>query len=468
MSLLVVKNGSVVTMDNKRRIIEDGTVAAENGHITYVGPSDKYVPPTEPDISIDAREMAIFPGFINAHCHSIQSLLRGGISQDKGLTEWLMRVLGPGLSAFTAEDASVGATLFCLEVLASGVTTIVDNADWGRVRPIADATIKALQDIGIRAVYARMFRDVQPLDHGKEYDEYNKSILEGTKEAIDSIETLMKDYHGSADGRISVWPAPATPYTATLEGLEGVKELMKKHGVMATLHFAEPKLPVTWLGRSTEPLFKNEFLSPGVLLAHAVWVDDKDLRLLKKHDVKVAHQPSSNMFLGCGIAPISQMLARGITVGLGTDDANCNENANIVSEMKMAALLQKVSNLDSGAITAEKILEMATIDGARAIGLEQEIGSLEVGKKADLAVFKLRTPWFTPCHSIPATLVYQGSGATAEYTIVDGQVLVGEGKPAFVRDQDLQEFLAEAQARSEAIISRAGQKKFAKRPWKTS
>jgi cytosine/adenosine deaminase-related metal-dependent hydrolase len=136
--------------------------------------------------------------------------------------------------------------------------------------------------------------------------------------------------------------------------------------------------------------------------------------------------------------------------------------------MKMAALLQKVSNLDSGAITAEKILEMATIDGARAIGLEKEIGSLEVGKKADLAVFKLRTPWFTPCHSIPATLVYQGSGATAEYTIVDGRVLVREGKPALFRDQDLGEFLAEAQARSEAIISRAGQKEFAKRPWKTS
>jgi len=468
MSLLVVENGSIVTMDDQRRIIEDGTVAAENGRIAYVGPSDKYVFPKKPDNSIDAKGMAVFPGFINAHCHSIQSLLRGGVSQDKGLTEWLMGVLGPGLSVFTAEDAYIGAMLFCLETLTSGVTTIVDNADRGRIRFIADATIKALQDIGVRAVYARMFRDVQPPDHGTEYDQYNKSFLEETEEAIDSIEALIRDYHGSADGRISVWPAPATPYTASMRSLVGVRELMSTHGVMATLHFAEPKLPVTWIGRSTESLVKSEFLGPDVLLAHAVWVDDKDLRLLKEHNVKVAHQPSSNMYLGCGIAPISQMVSQGITVGLGTDDANCNENANLISEMKMAALLQKGSSLDSGAIIAEKILEMATIDGARAIGLEKEIGSIEVGKKADLTVLNLRTPWFTPCHSIPATLVYQGFGATADYTIVDGKILVREGKPMFLRDQDLQEFLVEAQARSDAIVARAGLKGFSNRPWKTS
>jgi atrazine chlorohydrolase/5-methylthioadenosine/S-adenosylhomocysteine deaminase/melamine deaminase len=468
MSVLVVKNGAIVTMDGKRRIIENGTVVAENGRITYVGPTDKSPPSRESDVTIDAEEKAILPGFINAHCHSIQSLLRGGISQDKGLMEWLLRALAPGLSVFTPEDAYVGATLFCLEALASGVTTIVDNGDWGKVRPIADATIKAFQDIGVRAVYARMFKDVGPsADYGKLYDEYAKATVESTEEAIDDIEGLIKDYHGSTNGRISVWPAPSNPYTLSSRGFERVRDLMKGYGVMATLHFAEPKPPVTWMGRSTEPLVENDFLGPNVLLAHSVWVDDKDLRLFKEYGVKIVHLPCSNAYLGCGIAPISQMIARGITVGLGTDDANCNENANFFSEMKMAALLQKGVNMDPGAITAEKILEMATIDGASAIGLEKEIGSLEVGKRADMVVVSLRTPWFTPCHSIPATLVYQGSGATANFTIVDGKVIIRQGKPTFLGDRELMEFLGEAQRKSEAIVERAGVVGLSKRPWRS-
>ncbi len=218
---------------------------------------------------------------------------------------------------------------------------------------------------------------------------------------------------------------------------------------------------------ATQYLSYLGYLGPSLLAGHCVWMNDRDLRLLKKYDVKVSNLAVSNQYLASGIAPIAKMVNQGITVGIGTDDTNCNDSANMLSDMKHVALVQKVNNLDAGAMTAEKVLEMATIDGARAVGMESEIGSIEVGKQADIIVIELQRPYLVPCHHIPSVLVYQANGSEVDTTIVAGRVLMESGRLVEISEVDERNTLAAAQEASVRIAERAGMTWRTDRGWPT-
>jgi atrazine chlorohydrolase/5-methylthioadenosine/S-adenosylhomocysteine deaminase/melamine deaminase len=350
----------------------------------------------------------------------------------------------------------------------SGTTTVVDNVIWGNRGHLTQEVLNLYQQVGLRAIYARMFTDIPlaesvPLVSSLQRKEPSvRKVLfprEDTEKALLAIEDLMSHYNrAQGEGLVQVWPAPGIPLFVSPEGLVGSLELARKYDAMLTTHLAETQSTSSFQGISvTQYLETLGVLDTRLVAAHCVWMEERDLRLMKKYGAKVVNNVVSNMFLGSGIAPVSTMVSLGIPVGLGTDDANCNDSANMLADMKFAALAQKARQLDAAALSAEKALEMATIDGARAIGLEDTIGSLEAGKRADLIILDMEAPHLKPCHHIPSTLVYQARGTEVESVMVNGKWLLQDRQPLFLKGlQEEKRILADAQRISETILQRAG------------
>ena len=473
---LAVINAKILTLDPDRRVIERGLVAVDGDRITAIGGPDA-VKAEGAGRVIDAGGKVLMPGFVNAHTHAIHNLLRGGLSDDRVLYDWLLNVLYPGVLAYTAEDATVAARLFCVEAIRAGITTVVDNADYGRLDYLADATIDTYKQVGMRAIYARMFSDYTPPElipyieaiEAKEPDvHHDPNPIEETAAAMESMSRLISRHHGAANGRIQVWPSPGIAIFTSREGLLGAKDLAKRNGTMLTIHVAESKFDAQQHGVSgVEYLASIGFLGPEVLCGHCVQLDDNDIRMFKVLDVKMSNNVVSNMFLASGIAPVAKLVLAGVTVGIGTDDCNCNGSVNMLSDMKFAALAQKVKYGNSAAITAEKVVEMATIDGARAVGLQDQIGSIEVGKKADFILVDLAHPQAVPAFSIPSVLVYQCYGNEVDTVVIDGEVLMEGRRLTKLTQEEESELLTSAQKASEAVVERAGMQRIRDRGWKS-
>ncbi|MGD9764636.1 MAG: amidohydrolase family protein [Candidatus Binatia bacterium] len=487
MADLLIENVTVLTMDPTRRIIPNGYVTVTGNRIEVVG-SGKPERESAKE-RIDGNGGVLTPGFISTHQHLIDSLMRGGLEQDRNLFDWFLNVYYGGLAAYTPEDCGLAARLNVAEAIRAGVTTINDN--WGvntgdelqRVNDCAEATLEAYREIGIRLIFARMFVDTMPpywgplIDNllrkvpGKTLD--SRTIAEDTDRVLTSIESLMQKHHGTENGRIHACPSPMLPQCGTPEALQGSLELARRFDTIVPIHVCESNMDArvfseTWGGLSCTDYLNNlGFLDSRVLAAHCVWLNDRDIRLLKVNDVKVAHNPSTNMFLASGIAPIPKMIASGITVGLGIDDTTTGSNVDMLREMRHAALLHKVANLDAGAMTAEKVLEMATIDGARAIGLERDIGSLEPGKKADLVLFDTDRPHWYPRHHLASTIVYQAHPDDVRTVVIDGAVVMRDRVLAWMDADEERELCRKAQRASEAIIERAGLQVLRNRGWQS-
>ena len=464
---LLIRDAHVVTMDGDRRVLAPGYVAVDGDTIIGVGPMAecRY---ERAERVIDAAGKAVLPGFVNAHTHAIHILMRGGLSDDRTLYDWLFNVVLPGLQVYGRADVELAARLYCLEALRSGITTFVDNVEFPADRwdMAADAAISVYREAGLRVMFARMFYDhtppgflpvIEAMEAKEPAVRHDPGDVESTAAALDSIERIVRRHHGSGDGRIQVWPSPGVAIFCSREGLLGARDLARRNGTMLTLHLAESPHDRYQSGLpSIEYLGDIGFLGPDVLAGHCVQADANDIRVLKRFGVKVATNPVSNLYLGSGIAPVAEMHAAGLTVGLGTDDGNCNNSVNMLADMKVAALAQKGRYQRGTAITAGKVLEMATIDGARAIGMEDKIGSLEPGKQADLVLLDLCRANMVPWHSIASALVYQADGTEVETVVIGGRVVLdGRRMDGLPPDRE-RGLLAGAQAASERIAARAG------------
>jgi cytosine/adenosine deaminase-related metal-dependent hydrolase len=474
MTTRAITNGIVVTMNPERMVHRSGTVVIEDDQIAAVGPTDETDIPPGVEV-LDARGCAVLPGFVNAHTHVPQILLRGGASHDRGLLDWLFNVLYPGLAEYSASDLRVGTLLYCAEAIRAGITTVVDNEDAGptNFEMAAQASIDAFQTAGLRTVYARMFFDLQRDEMtslvetlmAKEPDVKHVQNTASTDYVIGALENLMRKYHGSAGGRIQVWPAPAIPLVLSERGIHAARKLAADFGTLWTMHVSEDAVErrVHWMS-TPEYLHDIGALDDRLLAAHCVHIDDRDVRLLADHGVRVSTQAVSNSYLAAGIAPVPEMLARGMRVGMGTDDGNCNDSVNLISDMKVLALIHRATHQDASIITPEKVLEMATIDGARAIGLDHEIGSLEPGKQADVVLLDLDQPQMTPHHDLAAAIVFQAYGSEIRTVLIDGNVVMRDRELAFMTPREETAFYADAQERSTAILNRAGIRGL--RPWR--
>jgi len=409
---IVIVHGTVLTMAGPN--IDDGAVAIDKGAIVAVGSSSKIAKDYAGKQTINARGMAVLPGFVNTHTHAPMVLFRG-IADDRDLMDWLQHYIFPAEAKnVTADFVKWGMRLAAAEMIRSGTTTFTDMYYFE-----SDIAAEAKR-AGLRAVVGETLIDF-PAPDNKTWDG-----------AVAYIRDFVKKWHG--DPMITPALAPHAPYTVSKEHLLQVRALATELKVPILIHVSETRNELQQVAEktSTTPgkyLDSLGFLGHDVVAAHGVWLTDDEIKIFAAKRVGVAHCPESNMMLASGAAPVVALRAGGVNVGLGTDGpAGSNNNLDMVEEMASAARLQKVSRNDPKALSARDVLEMATIAGARVLGLDDKIGTLEAGKRADVIIIDLQQPKSQPVYAVESAIVYAASGSSVVTTICDGKILMRGGK----------------------------------------
>jgi 5-methylthioadenosine/S-adenosylhomocysteine deaminase len=406
---LIIQNGTIVTMDGTKRVIENGAVAVQKGKIVGVGTVDEIKAKFASKQIVDATGKMVIPGLINTHTHIPMSLFRG-IADDLDLQDWLTKYIFPAEGKNVTEDfVRAGTQLGLAEMIRGGTTTYCDMYYFEDA--IADETFKA----GVRGVLGETIIDFPVAD--------NKT----NEEAMIYAEKFVTKW--KKNKLIIPAIAPHAPYTVSTEHLSAIKKLSDKLDCPIVIHVAETRKEVAdsmekWKLRPTEYLQKIGFLSDKVIAAHEVYPSDEEIDILKELNVGIAHCPQSNMKLASGVAPVMQMLAKDLRVGLGTDGAASNNDLDLWEEMDTAAKLHKVFNFDPKVVNAEQVFEMATSRGASALHLEKIIGSIEVGKRADLVIVDSDALHQTPMYNVYSHLVYSTKASDVRSVVIDGKFVM--------------------------------------------
>jgi len=410
---LVVTNGTVVTMDAQRHVIENGAVAVRGDSIVAVGPSADIAAQYDAAKIVDARGAIVMPGLINGHAHAAMSLFRG-MADDLALDDWLKKYIFPAEARNVTEDFVVwGTRLGMLEMLRGGITTYAD------MYYFEDAVARVTKEAGMRGVLGETIIDFPAPD--------NKTVAQALEYTQKFIE------HWKGDPLIVAAAAPHSMYTCSAKTLQEAAALARRNHAPILIHVAEApfelqlsreKYGITPVGY----LAREGILGPDVTGAHCVWVDQADIATLVQYGVGCTNNPSSNMKTAAGVSPVVDMLAAGAAVGLATDGAASNNNQDMFEEMDLAAKLQKITRMDSRALPAEQVVEMATIGGARAVHLEKLIGSLEAGKKADLIVVDTTAPHATPMYNVYSQLVYALKATDVRSVVIGGKMVMEDRK----------------------------------------
>ena len=374
------------------------------------------------DKVIDAEGKILLPGLVNTHTHLSMTLFRG-LADDLSLDSWLNDHIWPMEANLNGDYCYIGALLVAVELIKSGTTTFSDMYFY------MEDVARAVEDAGIRAVLS--------------YGMIDFGIEEKREAEIKENMALFNACNGMADGRIKVFFGPHSPYTASEELLVKVRELADENGMGIHIHVGETQKEINdsldERGlRPFEYLEKIGFLGPDVVAAHCVWLSDNEIEIIKKHGVKVSHNPCSNMKLASGIAPVSKLIENGICVSIGTDGASSNNNLDLIEELKTASLLQKVSTLDPKVLDSNESIRMATIKGAEALGLDDEIGTIEVGKKADIILIDTAAANMTPdSSSLSSNVVYSANGSNVDTTICNGKILMENKKLTTLDEEEI-------------------------------
>lgn len=450
----LIKNAIVVTVNPEREIFYHGAIAINNDRIVDIGDSaeleKKY---SDVQQVFDFSGKVIFPGFINTHNHLFQTLLKG-LGDDMVLKDWLSTMTFPAATNLTKEDCYHAAMLGCVEGIHSGITTMLDYMYPHNREGLCDGILEAYKELKIRGILGRGC-----MDTGAQFG-VHPGIMQ-QKDAVEKdIRRLFENYHNSENGRIKIWVAPAAMWSNSREMLEMLWQVTNEYQSGFTVHISETPFDRDATKElhgyvDAELLEHLGIVGPNVLMVHCCYLSDRDMDMAQKYDMKVSHNVCSNMYLSSGVAPVPEMLKRGIGVSLGVDGAASNNAQDMVELMKFTALQHKVHTRNPLAISAEKVLELATIDGARAIGLENEIGSLEVGKKADLVVFDpLESPKAIPMHNPVSTLVYSSSLKNISDVFVDGDVVMQDGVVKTIRNRTEKQMLQDVQNCAEKLCER--------------
>jgi 5-methylthioadenosine/S-adenosylhomocysteine deaminase len=415
---LLVTNATIVTMDPERRVIEDGVIGVNGDSIAFVGTAAELQARTMKGRiakeTIDAKGNLTIPGLINGHTHIPMVLLRGLID-DVTLDDWLRKYIFPAEAKNVTEDfVRWGSRLALAEMIRGGTTTFAD------MYYFEDAEAEETKAAGLRGFLGETWIDFPAPDNKNE------------AEMAAYTEKFLKKWQG--DPLIHASVAPHSIYTCSEKTLKDSAAMARKYHAPILIHVAEMRKELTdsLEKNGTTPvqyLERIEFLGPDVLAAHCIWVDYTDMKILADRQVGCVHNPSSNMMLASGVAPVVDERAAGMRVGLGTDGpAGSNNDLDMMEEMDLAAKLQKTYRVDPRALGAKGALEMATIEGARALHMEKEIGSLEVGKKADIVVLNLDLPNAVPMYNVYSQIVYALKASEVETVVVGGKTLLKDGK----------------------------------------
>ena len=446
----LIENATVVTVNARDEVLTPGWVDVRDGVIAAVSSTP---PPLEgADRRIDGRGKVVMPGIVNAHTHLFQTFIRG-VYEHLPFNDWLRRIYYCG-RALTADDCRLSATLGSLESLKGGVTTVMDHQFLNRGVELPEATLEGMRAIGVRTVLARTIMDVGTLAPPE--------VIESPEDGLRSVQSLLDNHrHDAGGGMLTLMTGPNTPgVSASAELAVAVQRFAAERGLGVSAHIAESRSIVdavrartghsgvaTWL--EAAGAFGSNWIAP-----HSVHLSPEEIDIYARRGVCMCHNPVSNMTLGDGIAPVVEMLKAGVTVALGTDGAASNNTQDMFEVIKAAALLQRVRLQDSHAILPAQALRMATINGARALGLDRLVGSLEVGKRADLIVLDLlAAPHNVAVHDVVSHLVHCARAGDVELAMVDGDVLMERRR---VRGLDEAGLLARCQEAAERLVARLG------------
>lgn len=424
---ILVKGASVLQPDYTTKVAD---IAITDDKIVAVGevPAGFVA-----DNTINGKDKFAVPGFVNTHTHASMTLLRS-YADDLALMDWLNNHIWPVEAKMVEKDIRVGGELAVLEMIKSGTTAFLDM--YG---PYLESVINVTAKAGIRGVFSR-----GPI-----------GFIPGQDKVLDENVTMYKNYNGTADGRITVAMGVHAPYTCPPEFCEKAAGLAKDNGMHMHIHMSETQDEINQMQekygkRPFKYIEETGLFDVPAIAAHCVWLDDEDFAIMKKHNIAVAHNPASNMKLASGIAPVPRMLKEGITVGLGTDGTSSNNNLDMLEEIRLAAILHKVNELDPLSVPAAEALKMGTETGAKAIWLD-DTGVIAPGKKADIVLYDLNRPEWCPRHNLVSLLVYSASSASADTMICNGKVIMEKGK---VLTMDEERILHEAQEAAMALVNR--------------
>jgi 5-methylthioadenosine/S-adenosylhomocysteine deaminase len=430
----LVLHATVITMDPQRRVIPDGGLALEGARIAEMGDpailAERY-PGAE---VIDATGMAALPGLFNTHMHIGYSLLKGVSSDIKERLDWLIAVY-PYVELASPEDLYWATLLGCLEMIQGGTAYFVENNPFISDPACTDAIAAAVEESGLRVGLGRMFSDLNAPAH----------LLSSEEEMCREVDRLYRAWQGRGDGRIQCWIyAPGPGMRESPARMKAILDLVRGYGLRVTSHWAETGGGGSYytdrygVDKPTRFLLREGYLGPETLLVHVVDVDKDEIKMLADTGTRIAHCPVANTIRAsnkCEVSPVKEMLEMGVCVGLGTDASINSDRAGMFEAMKQAVLLQKMRAGSPTAFIAAQALEIATLNGARLAGQENELGSLEPGKRADIVLLDLRKPHIQPIHHILENIVYCATESDVDTLIVNGKVLM-QGRQVKTIDEE--------------------------------
>lgn len=445
--MLVIHDAAVVTLDPAATVHDPGWVAVDGDRIVGTGRGDPDSDLATGAELLDATGCAVIPGLVNAHTHLFQAFFRG-LADDKALLDWLEQCIWPGATHLDADAAHLAASIGLVENLLGGVTSVIDHqyvqADPGNCA----AVCRAAERLGVRLTLARGWADRN----------YHPPLTEDLTAVLEHTAALHAEWDGAADGRIRIETGPLIPWGCSDEAMEATIAQARSFGRGSHHHCAETAVEVEMSlaerGVRHVPWLRDlGALGPDAQLAHSVWLDDEEIEIIAATGSVVVHCPVSNMYLASGVPRIPEMRAAGIEVALASDGPGSNNRQDLFEAMKASVLLQKVHHLDPVVLLPEDALDMACRGGAAALGRRDDLGSIEPGRLADLAVVELTGPHVAPVHSVASALVFSATRADVRDVMVDGRWVVRGGA---IPGLDLDALLDEAHEAAARVFTAAG------------
>jgi cytosine/adenosine deaminase-related metal-dependent hydrolase len=449
---ILIKNGYILTLNPRREIITDGTLYIENDTIVDVGKSED-LKDHKAELVIDAKNKLVMPGLIDTHTHLAQALIRG-CADDVSLVDWLKKYVWVLQGNFTKDDGRVSAELCMAEMVRTGTTSFIECMIHTRYG--FDGIAKAVERVGMRGALSKIIMD--STGYADSADIMYPGMVEDADACLKETDEMYNKWHGKADGRVQVWYGLRSLGAVTPELFKDVARRAREKQTRMTMHLGEVVDDVRYVKENfdtdlTTFAREHDLLGPDMVFAHGIHFEDSELKVLSESKSNISHCPSSNMKLASGFAKVPQMLQVGVPVSLGCDGGPSNNTYDMIREMRLAALIHKSYVDDPLVVTAEQAIEMATLGGAAAMGIDDKVGSLEQGKLADVILINLHELGLTPHTNPVSNVVYSGNGEYVDTVIVNGRLLMRERR---LLTLDEEEVMRTAREHSTALMERAG------------
>lgn len=452
---MIFKNATILTMNPRREIITHGAVAVTGKQIVAVGKTKDILPQFPEKKQIDCNGNVLMPGLIDTHVHTAQAMIRG-CADDLGLIDWLFKRVWVLQGSYSYEDGRASAALCTLEMIKSGTTAFLECMLAERYG--FDGVAETVLQSGMKAAIGKIVMDT-PSYAESELQMYPGMVEDGETSIRNTLAAYDK-WEGAGDGRLQVWFGPRTPGGVTPSLYDEISALAKERNMGITIHNSEVQEDLAYArsqgSRSAIDFIEaHGLLGPRSVLAHCVWTDAEDWQRMAETGTHVTHNPASNAKTATGIAPVQGMLEAGVNVTLGCDGGPSNNTYDLIRDMRLVSYLANLKGEDPTVVPAETVLEMATINGAKALGWEEQTGSLEVGKRADMILINMDAAHLTPAPDPVSTIVYAAHGTDVDTVVIDGQVVM-QGRQVLTLDEGA--VIEEARRRYPEVAARGGLK----------